>query len=279
MDNYWGLWINWGNLTSWPAGFDGKRGTVVEMRQLLPEARDEIDPLDLYPFDDRRRRAGGAWVMVNMVTSADGASSIDGVSGGLGGVGDSLVFRAIRASCDWIVAAAGTVRAERYGIPRSSPEGAEIRTQNGRTPAPRLAVVTESLDLSTDLPLFAERAADEERPLIITGCHPDPDRKAAIGEQAEWCHLATDRPEPVAVLDELAERGAQVILVEGGPQFNAELLASDRIDELCLSISPHLAGNASTRIVHEATNSSPSELRLDRLLEHDNGLFARYLRH
>lgn len=248
------------------------------MRQLYPEAIAEVDPLDLYPFDDRSRASGEPWVMMNMVTSADGASSIDGVSGGLGGVGDSLVFRAIRASCDWIVAAAGTVRTERYGVPRSSPDVAAIRSRTGRTPAPRLAVVTESVDLSPDLPLFSERAPDENRPLIVTGSQPHPDRFAAIGDHAEWCHLDHPRPEPLTVIDELADRGAAVILVEGGPRFNADLLASGQIDELCLSISPHLAGNASTRIIHEAANQFAHELKLDRLLEHDSGLFARYLR-
>ena len=77
--------------------------------------------------------------MANMVASVDGAIAIDGVSGGLGGEGDSMAFRAIRASCDWIVAAAGTVRAERYRIPRATEETAAVRRGLGRTDAPRLA--------------------------------------------------------------------------------------------------------------------------------------------
>jgi riboflavin biosynthesis pyrimidine reductase len=273
------LWMTGGRVTGYPqARYPWLAVRSVVMRQLLPETIDDVDPLAVYPFDDRTPTSGAAWLMVNMVTSADGASSVDGVSGGLGGVGDSMVFRAVRASCDWIVAAAGTVRAERYGVPRSAPDVAALRLEQGRTAAPRLAVVTESLNLSPELPLFAERAPDEAKPLIITGAQPDQARIEALGDQAEWCHLDGARPEPTAIIAELTRRGAKVVLAEGGPQFNAELLAAGCIDELCLSISPHLAGNSSTRIVHNAAIGFPTELRLDRLLEHDNCLFARYLR-
>ncbi len=101
------------------------------MRQLLPTPLDAVDPLTLYPFDHRPRPAGRPWLMVNMVASVDGAIAIDGVSGGLGGDGDSMAFRAIRASCDWIVAAAGTIRAERYRIPRATEETAAARIAAG----------------------------------------------------------------------------------------------------------------------------------------------------
>ena len=75
--------------------------------------------------------------MVNMVASVDGAIAIDGVSGGLGGDGDSMAFRAIRASCDWIVAAAGTIRAERYRIPEP-PRKPQPCIAAGRSEAPHL---------------------------------------------------------------------------------------------------------------------------------------------
>ena len=54
------------------------------MRQLLPDPVENIDPMTLYPFDERPGTATRPWIMVNMVTSADGGSTVDGRSGGLG---------------------------------------------------------------------------------------------------------------------------------------------------------------------------------------------------
>ncbi len=217
-------------------------------------------------------------MLVNMVSSVDGAIAIDGVSGGLGGPGDALAFRAIRASCDWILVAAGTARAERYRIPRPAPEVAEIREATGRTRAARLAVVTGSVDLDPDLPMFADQAPGEHVPLIITGATPPPDRVAALNGLAEFVHLDVERPTPELVIAELHRREGNVVLAEGGPSWNGQLAKAGLIDELCLTISPHLVGGESLGILGTTAISAVGELRLDRLLEHDNALFARYLR-
>lgn len=244
----------------------------------MPDLIDDVDPLTLYPFDARPTTPDRPWVVVNMVASIDGGTAVDGLSGGLGGEGDLRVFRAIRASCDWIVAAAGTVRAERYRIPRPGPEVAAVRRATGRAAAARLAVVTASVDLDADLPLFADQKADDELPLVVTGQTPPPERVAALGERAEWEHLADDRPSPAAVIAALAERGAGVVLVEGGPSFNGQVFEAGLVDELCLSVSPNLVSGPSARIAHSATAGLNQDMRLDRLLEHENALFARYVR-
>ncbi len=248
------------------------------MRQLHPTDDPDIDPLELYPADPRPAPADRPWVMVNMVASADGATSVDGVSADLGGAGDRLVFRAIRASCDWIVAAAGTVRAEHYRIPRPAPEVADRRIATGRTPAARLAVVSTSANLDPELPLFADRRTGGQRPLVITGAAPTHGFVAAIGDRAEWAHLPAERPSVGEVIDELGRRGARVVLAEGGPSFSGQLADAGLIDEFCVTVSPHLIGGTTPRVVHDARQAVPAQLRLDRLLEHDGALFARYLR-
>lgn len=216
--------------------------------------------------------------MLNMVASVDGAIAVDGVSGGLGGSGDALTFRAIRASCDWILVAAGTARAERYQIPRPAPDVAEVRLATGRSRAARLAVVTASVDLDPSLPMFADQRPGDELPLIITGAGPPSDRVSALTGRAEFLHLRAARPSPRLVIDELHRRGASVVLAEGGPTWNGQLAEADLIDELCLTISPHLVGGASPRILGNTGVSLVGELSLERLLEHDGALFARYLR-
>ena len=252
--------------------------SVGIVRELHPRQIDAIEPLDLYPYDPRPPWSDRPWLMLNMVSSVDGAIAIDGVSGGLGGQGDRMVFRAIRASCDWIVVAAGTARAERYGIPRPQADVGQRRLDTGRSRAARLAIVTGSVDLPADLPIFADRREGEDRPLVITGNNPPPERVTAIGDAADWLHLPTTRPTATDVLTALFARGAQVVLAEGGPSFNGQLVDAGLVDELCVTVSPQLVGGASPRIVNGATTAVSRNLRLDRLLEHDGALFARYVR-
>ena len=82
------------------------------MRQLLPESA-EVDPVAAHATAARPSPGHRPWVALNMVASVDGATAIDGVSGGLGGSGDTEVFRALRAIADVILVAAGTVRKRR----------------------------------------------------------------------------------------------------------------------------------------------------------------------
>ncbi len=248
------------------------------MRQLLPTTVDDVDPLDLYLADERPHPADRPWLMANMVASVDGAIAIDGLSGGLGGEQDRVVFRALRASCDWIVAAAGTARAERYGIPRSTDTVARRRAEAGRVAAPRLAVVTASVDLDPGLPMFADRHRDEPPVVVLTGATPPGDQVAALDGLAEIVPLAAPHPTPELVLDELGRRGAGVVLAEGGPTFNGQLVSAGLVDEFCLTLSPQLVGGDSSRIVAGATGATPARLELARLLEADGVLFARYVR-
>src|SRR6059036_3780275 len=78
------------------------------VRQLFPEAIDPVEPLDVYrevPVVEGRPA-----VRLNMIVSVDGASSVDGLSGGLGGAADRKVFAALRSLADVVLVAAGTMR-------------------------------------------------------------------------------------------------------------------------------------------------------------------------
>ena len=231
----------------------------------------------LYPALPRPRPAGRPWVMINMISSADGAIAVDGTSGALGNPADEAVFSAVRACADWIVAAAGTVRAERYGLPRPGAESRKARRAAGRADRPRLAVVTASLNVDLDLPLFADQRPDDDLPVILTGRDAPTEAAERLKPVAEVVRLASVRPQPTEILAELDRRGAGVVLSEGGPSFNAQLADAGVIDELCLSIAPLVAGGSSPRIVHGSQRVVPLNLSVDHLLEASGTLFVRYL--
>jgi riboflavin biosynthesis pyrimidine reductase len=86
-----------------------------------------------------------------------------------------------------------------------------------------------------------------------------------------------ERVDLVRAIGELRARGARVVLCEGGPSLNGQLVAAGILDELCLSLSPLMASGESARIAHGATSSAPLAMRLDRVLEEDSYLFLRYL--
>ena len=117
------------------------------MRQLLPEPVEDVDPDELYPDDARPAGVDRPWVLLNMVTSVDGATAVEGRSAGLGGAADQTVFHVLRSVPDVILVGAATVRAERYGPPRTSQAHQAARQARGQAPFPRLAIVSGRLDL------------------------------------------------------------------------------------------------------------------------------------
>lgn len=231
----------------------------------------------LYPALPRPSPAGRPWVMLNMIASADGAIALDGTSGALGNPADETVFSAVRACADWIVVAAGTVRAERYGLPRPKAESRRARRAAGLADRPGLAVVSASLNLDPDLPLLADQRPGEHPPVILTGRDAAPEAVRRLESAAEVVRLDSARPGPAEILAEMGRRGAAVVLSEGGPSFNAQLADAGLIDELCLSIAPLVAGGPSPRIVHGSRRAVPLKLSVDHLLEASDTLFVRYV--
>ena len=74
----------------------------------------------------------------------------------------------------------------------------------------------------------------------------------------------------------LAQLEAQVVLCEGGPTLNGQLLEAGLVDELCLSVAPRLVGGSAKRIVVGPTAST--DMTLVHVLEDEGFLFCRYVR-
>jgi riboflavin biosynthesis pyrimidine reductase len=212
------------------------------------------------------------WLRANMVAGVDGAATHDGRSGGLGGEADRRLLSLLRALADVVVVGAGTVRTEGYGPIRPRESWGGLR--DGRTPAPPLAIVSRGLGLDFEAPVFTEALT----PTIVITCGSAPDDRVAVcRKRAEVIVAGDESVDPAAALDALTERGLVRQLTEGGPRLLAQFVAADRLDELCLTVSPQLTAGDAVRILNgPEVESTP--LRLGHALEDDDFLFLRYVR-
>jgi len=80
-----------------------------------------------------------------------------------------------------------------------------------------------------------------------------------------------------AMLDEFAKRGLRQVLCEGGPTLFGTLVDADRVDELCLTVSPLIEGGNAHRIV-AGTPEKTRSMALHHVLVSGSTLMLRYLR-
>jgi riboflavin biosynthesis pyrimidine reductase len=239
------------------------------MRALLPRPADHVDLDEVYAFPPQ------PWVRASMVSSLDGAAWLYDVTEPLSGPADRRVFATLRGLADVVLVGAGTVRAERYGPARPKPERVAVRRAAGQLPAPPIAVVTATLDLDLGTPLFTEATV---RPLVLTTQRVPAAARAAAGEVADVLVCGDTAVDLHAALDALAGRGLRWVLCEGGPDLLAQLAATERLDELDLTVAPRLTGGDAGRIVAGPGLDPPVDMCLASVLEEDGFLFLRCLR-
>jgi riboflavin biosynthesis pyrimidine reductase len=228
---------------------------------------EDLTTLYAYPHDR-------FWVRANFVSTVDGAAQgSDHKSGSISSLEDQRIFSTLRSLCDVILVGAGTARAEGYQPVRRSETDDDIRARLGLAPVPTMAIVSRSLDLDPAL------VAGGRAPTIIVTTRAAPaDRLRACSESAAVIVAGSVDVDFAQALDQLAAQGYQRVLCEGGPSTMRELVASRRLDELCLTIAPQLVAGDRLRITHGVDLHPPQQLKLRHLLESDGELFARYTR-
>lgn len=234
------------------------------------ETGDPVDILEML-FSERREVAGRPWVMLNMVESIDGATAVDGGASALNDADDRALFLGLRAVADVVMNGAETVRRENLGPVRINEEMAEWRARAGMGPHPRMVVLTRSLDLDPSQRVFSD---PDRRPMVITGQGADPSRVELISTVADVVRVETlDGPGIVSALGD-----AGVVLCEGGPTINSQLIRGDVVDEVNLTISPMLALGDSKRVAFGTQLEIPTPMLVDRTLRGDRSVFLRFVR-
>ena len=231
----------------------------------LPDGAAVVEDLrfaELAP-DDR------PYLVLNMVTTADGRVTIGGRSGPIGNKADQDLFHALRTRVDAVMVGAGTLRAENYGRLVRKPERREARARAGLAPDPLAVVVSGRLDLPEDLPLFHE---PDQQVLIATFSEHEVKGDGDI-QYLRFDGHSVDIP---LLLRALRERGVRSVLCEGGPTLNAELLRADGVDEIFHCLAPKLAGEPDAPTMVSGVLHETVEMELLGLLENDAHLFARF---
>jgi riboflavin biosynthesis pyrimidine reductase len=221
------------------------------MRVLTEDDRSDAALIDEHVALPSARPTDRAFVRLEMISSADGGTAIDGVSRGLGNRNDHAMFNALRDRADAILVGLATVVAEHYAPPAR--------------PELRLYVVTSVPDVSGNPELFESGRATLVLPEDADPAPPGvPELRAGTG-----------RVDLGAVLAHLP---GQTILLEGGPRLAGEMVALGLVDEFFHTVSPMLISGASARVTHGA----PAETNLWNLThgfcDESSYLFLRYAR-
>ncbi len=217
----------------------------------------------------------GTRVRMNFVSSADGAVTLDGRSGALGGATDRELMQVLRAMADVVLVGAGTVRAEGYGGLKVDERDVEWRRARGLDEQPALAVVSGGLHVEPDDAVFAEAV---RHPAIVTTDAAYRRRGAPFAHAADMIVCGETTLDLAAMLDVFANRGWTQVLCEGGPHLFGALLEADLVDEVCVTLAPRFVGGGAGRIVQGAAEAD-RRFALAGVVTDDEGfVFLRYAR-
>ena len=248
------------------------------LRRLLPPDPTGVDLDDdqLLAMIDPGDRAEPR-LRVNFVSTLDGSSTADGLSGSLGGPADKRVFDLLRRVSDVVVVGAGTVRDEGYGPMRLDDASVAWRRGRGLPDHPVFALVSATLRLDPGSPVLRDAPV---RPVVLTTDQADPEARRALEGVADVVACGRDRVDPRLLREALVARGLRQLHCEGGPTLFGDLVAADEVDELFLTHSPTLEGGVGPRIARSTTGVAGDlrELELAHVLVAGDLLLTRHVR-
>jgi riboflavin biosynthesis pyrimidine reductase len=213
-------------------------------------------------------------VRANMVQSVDGAGAFDGRTKRITDEADQTLLKYLRGHADAVLVGGATVQAEGYGPVRLDAQTRAKRRGEGYGEVPPLVIVTARALLSPDLKAFT---ATDPRAIVVTLTSA-----AAAAEHlsdvADVIMLDGDEIDPAAIIGTLRDRGLHRILCEGGPFVLSRFIEADLVDDMCLTVSPYLAGSQPTTPQPASAMTNPTSLRLRHVLTHEDFLYLRYSR-
>ena len=155
---------------------------------------------------------------------------------------------AVRASCDAILVGAATVRIDDPRLLVRSPARREERAARGLAPSPMKVTVTRRAELDARASFFT---AGETEKLVYCESPRVGDARERLGPVAtvvDGGHTV----EMQRLSSDLAGRGVERLMVEGGGKVHTQFLADNLADELQLVVAPFFVGDSrATRFVRD----------------------------
>jgi riboflavin biosynthesis pyrimidine reductase len=234
-------------------------------------------------------------VLANFVSSIDGVVAYgDGDLAGGGLVSgnhepDRFVMGLLRSVADVIVVGAGTLRGSsvhrwtpQHVHPASGPSFRAWRTAMGLATNPTTVIVTAS----GEIPVAHSGLNDPDIPVVVATTPDGADRlrRAGLGDHVTVEAIGSNTPlTGNDILSIAAVRDAGVALTEGGPHLLGELVSTDFLDELFLTLAPQLIGRSAEarRGLVEGVALPPDDGRwqhLESIRRSTDHLFLRYRR-
>jgi len=147
---------------------------------------------------------------------------------------------AVRASCDAILVGAATVRIDNPRLLVRSRRLRERRAARGLPPSPAKVTVTRRAQLDARADFFT--AGDAEK-LVYCASPRVGDARARLGDVATVVD-GGDGVEMRRLSADLAARGVERLMVEGGGTVHTQFLTDDLADELQLAVAPVFVGDS-----------------------------------
>ncbi len=236
----------------------------------LADKGEIYDGLDLPELAARRL----PYVLLNMVSSVDGRSSVGGKASGIGGQADRGAMRALRSRVDAVMVGAGTLRAEKLNLGLDDPEAEQP-----------LAVVVGG---AGGLPVLEHLVRPAGQGVILALPQKPAAQKDGMGIEARegvtTLRCPGQQPDRVDILRLLrvlkAEHAVDRLLVEGGPGLNRALIDAGLVDEFFLTVAPKLLLGPEAAIVSGTQGNEgqvpPRDLALVSVYSAGDELFLRY---
>jgi riboflavin biosynthesis pyrimidine reductase len=241
---------------------------MERFQRLLPDCRPGLSAVDVAADTPGEPPPDRPFVLVNMISTADGRAAVAGRTVTIANRADYELFHALRARVDAVMVGAETVRIEGYGRMIADAATRAAREREGLAPDALAVLVTRAAVLSPDNGLLA---APENTIAVIT---PSPDAELPPSAASAF-YVRGTLEEGVRALR--TEHGVRSLLCEGGPALLNQLVVARMVDELHLVIAAKLAGGTDPlTILRGDALDPPVDLRLTAVHESGGYLFLRY---
>jgi 5-amino-6-(5-phosphoribosylamino)uracil reductase len=147
---------------------------------------------------------------------------------------------AVRASCDAILVGATTVRTDNPRLLVRSQARRDERTARGLAPTPMKVTVTRRAELDARADFFTTGDAEK---LVYCATPRVRDARERLGPVATVVD-GGNSVEMRRLSSDLADRGVERLMVEGGGKVHTQFLTGDLVDELQLVVAPVFVGDS-----------------------------------